>query len=300
MHEVSSALVGALNSAKGISVSAAMPKRGLGGPTRSFPVMEDDLATWMSVNGSEIKAFLDENPVTPKIRLQPAFLTMCRKLDNSSAELKHKVDQADVEANLKFPSYEELFMIIGKCLPFALEWTDFAAEVVEFTTQQGGYPTDVVGALWKDGDAASHFGSIRSLYVLAALGELFGEDGIFAGFPVIGARMTKFLALLKPATSDNAVQLFKLFGEWDMKSKAQGLASWASGWASRFDDILPLRSQSELSYVEIVTKMQSVSAGFKGKVVVEEKSEADALDAGPPVLEQTPPQLRSRTPAGPV
>ncbi len=259
-NEIAATLANALNKEKGGAV-AKVP-RSLGSH-QSMPVVEDDLAQWVSLHGEAITTFIKSNPLEKKARLHPAFQTMVGKVDELSAQFKNG-QKGEEKGTI---TYQDIFTIIGDALPFPVDWTDFSAETVEFTTQQGGFPADIVGEIFATKDAAHSFGSLRSQYAIGALSEMFGEDGVLDEFP-IAKNIGKFLGLFKPATSEKAVKLFNAVAEWDMTNKPRSVIGWTREWADRFEKMVPNKGEltdADISYSMVFSSLQP--AGFKGRVV---------------------------------
>ncbi len=263
------ALVTALSEATGKQVTPTkLPARSLA-LQKSVQLTEQDISESIALNADRLKEFIAANPVDKKVRNHKTYNEFQTQLEMVATEFKDaKLKEGDKLSDKNPVTFADVFGIIGKSLgqDFALTLVEVISELIEYTTQQGGYPVDIAGSLLKSKEVAEKFGHLRSHYVLFSLIELFGEDGALHGFSPPG--MSEIVKTFRPWGGEKCLQLLTLFGQWDLPLKPVNIDEWSAAWAERFGVLATPKDQA-ISFGSVYNSMVAHAnrgSNFKGKL----------------------------------
>ena len=150
-----------------------------------------------------------------------------------------------------------------------------AAELVEFTVQQGGFPHRIVETLFSSKESAENFGALRASYSLHCLSMMFGVEsgGVFAKITPHG--LVDFLHnFARPGESTDKLRF--AFGRWDMAMKPKSAEEWANAWSDKLNALI---QGKDLSYNAVYSSIMSVI--FKGKLVENDGAIGEKGDGHP-------------------
>ncbi len=258
--DVSRALVAVLKDATGAEAPCG-GARGLA-PSKSIPITEEDLLQSALAVQTALLLFLNKNPLTKKSRTHPAYSEMYESLDAKIPGIVSK-HGADASANNLLT---DLMDLIGQALPINLAWTEFAAEILEFSAQCGGFPAESVGIVFQSKELAQKFAYLRAQYVVMALMDIFG-GGVFDAFKSL-SRVQEVLAAFKPWGSENSQTLQSAVGVWDAATKPHSIERWSQEWVRRFENTLSIKPTGgeKLSFGDVMSSFVSAAPAFKGKI----------------------------------
>ncbi len=238
----------------------------------SIPVTEDDIIQNVCALKSEIVEFKSQNPPGRRLQFHPAAGGMMLKCHEAIDAFKEE------NGGVAHITLAQLMTMIARCCPVKIAWTNLAAELCEFTLQQGGFPgSAVVEELFVSKEAAEVFGCMRASYVIHTLHALFCDEASelrdfvkhLAGF----ADVVKLLA--KPGQQTERLQL--MLGRWDMSIKARSVEIWSDEWSKQLELFMEKARNRELDYNSVYTCFLQVV--FKGKLATAaEKCEFKALE----------------------
>ncbi|CAK0868074.1 unnamed protein product, partial [Prorocentrum cordatum] len=234
-------------------------RRKLSGHASPIPVTEEDITSSMAMIKDPITAFMQENPPSMRIKFHPSLTQASMKVEMAAQEFKNK----SLGEPKTHPSISDLMKIIAAALPFKLEWMDLAADITEFTVQQGGFPGAAVSDLFADAQSTTVFGLLRDKYAMSMLHQLVSEDGQFGQSSQNPASKHLFDIVMAVPPLDSST--FHMLGVWDMNLKAKSIDYWVQAWASLFDGIVKVENASPRDALWLAVEKRAKGA-FKGKL----------------------------------
>ncbi|CAK0837893.1 unnamed protein product, partial [Prorocentrum cordatum] len=234
-------------------------RRKLSGHTSSIPVTEEDITSSVAMLKDPITAFMQENPPSMRIKFHPSLTPASVKVEMAAQEFKDK----SLSEPKTHPSISDLMKIIAAALPFRLEWMDLAADITEFTVQQGGFPGAAVSDLFADTQSTTVFALLRGKYAMSMLHQLVAKDEQFGQSSQNPASKHLFdIVMAVPPLDSN---LFHMLGVWDMNLKAKSIDYWVQAWASLFDEIVKIENASPRDALWLTVEKRAKGA-FKRKL----------------------------------
>jgi hypothetical protein len=233
----------------------------------SVPVTEDDLASSAASLKEPLTAFIKQNPPGKRVQFHPGAGSMMIKVsDHLEVHMKESPGEKI--------SLTQLLMVVGGANPIPMGWTDFAAEVCEFTVQQGGFPSILnLVDVFSDKGCAEAVGCLRSRYVIHTLHALFVDEcSDFKKLaPSPGFVEVVRLCAVRDVASD---RLQTIIGQWDMTIKARTVQDWSDHWVKKFESFIQVYGKGELTYGHVFSCFSQIV--YKGKLATAEmKAEAE-------------------------
>ncbi len=264
--KVADALLDVLAKATGQSQATTRSLR----KAASLPVTEEDISHNFSLYNGAVAAFVGENPTSKRLHFHPAVGTMCSSLDDKPTKALK-----DFQGNGQGPSIKDIMLMVAESPPFKLEWIDMAAELVEFTVQQGGFPHRIVETLFSSKESAENFGALRASYSLHCLSMMFGVESGGAFVKITPRGLSDFQQNFA-RSGESTDKLRFAFGRWDMAMKPKSAEEWANAWSDKLNALI---QGKDLSYNAVYSSIMSVI--FKGKLVENDGAIGEKGDGHP-------------------
>ena len=273
--DVREALGKALAKATGCdtSTSRSLMKSG------SIPVTEDDIAHSVQQYRDDLVTFLSKNALGKRVNFHPAAGSLFSSVDDCVREWRDKAVKEQLKAEKAGkPTLEiqTVFEYVSANFPIKLELIDLSAEIIEFTVQQGGFPSAPVDQAFTSKDQAEMFGCLRASYTIECLKALFLPEfgGEFADF--ISDDVKQVLSLFRIVSAETD-KLMTAFGRWDMALKPRSYSAWASEWTSKIEGLTTL---TPINYTNVHSAVMSVV--FKGKLIDRQTAHLPEHDVATP------------------